>query len=181
MPAEHPDQLRRWWWKSPLAVRLLPAAALLTATGAGVINTLPTGSQDLATPPQPSRVPVSHLAPVTTSMAPPTTTTTEPEPTTPPSTTTSTTSKRPTPSAAPTTTTPTQQPQPTRPANPPGHDGDNGRPRTTTTTNHDADWVPVVDEGERCSREGDPGRTSSGAPASCERADDGKLRWTTQW
>ncbi|QIZ38184.1 hypothetical protein [Saccharopolyspora sp. ASAGF58] len=176
MPAEHPDQLRRWWWKSPLAARLLPAAALLTATGVGVINALPTGNQDLATPPQPPRVPVSHLTPVTTSMAPPTTTTTtEPEPTTPPSTTT-TTSKPPTTSATPTTT---QQPQPTRLPNPPGHNGDNGRPRPTTTSKDDPG--PVVDEGERCSQEGDFGRTTSGAAASCERADDGKLRWTTQW
>ncbi|TDD32402.1 hypothetical protein, partial [Saccharopolyspora elongata] len=60
---------------------------------------------------------------------------------------------------------------------PPGWD--HGRPTTTSTG--DDDWVPEVTEGERCSREGDVGRTSSGAAASCERDDHGKLRWTTQW
>ncbi|MGW5641441.1 hypothetical protein ACWEV3_03780 [Saccharopolyspora sp. NPDC003752] len=176
MPAEHPDPLRRWWWRTPLAARLLPAVALLTATGAGALSALPAGSQDVATPPPP-RAPVDYLAPTTTAVTTTTTAaeTTEPEPAAPP--TTSSSRPQPTTTAAPVTTTTSSRPQPTRAPTPPGWD--HGRPTTTSTSGDD--WVPEVTEGERCSREGDVGRTSSGAAASCERDDHGKLRWTTQW
>lgn len=180
LPAEHPDPLRRWWWRTPLAARLLPAVALLTATGAGALSALPAGGQDLATTPPP-RTPVDYVAPTTTT-APVTTTasaaeTAEAEPVSSP--TTSSSRKATTTTAAPVTTT-TPPAQPTRGPTPPGRD--RGRPTTSTTSTGDEDgWVPEVTEGERCSREGDVGRTSSGAAASCERDDHGKLRWTTQW
>ncbi|MEV6227559.1 hypothetical protein AB0L88_06680 [Saccharopolyspora shandongensis] len=179
LPAEHPDPLRRWWWRTPLAARLLPAVALLTATGAGALSALPAGGQDLATTPPP-RTPVDYVAPTTTAPVTTTTTaaeTTEAEPVSSP--TTSSSRKATTTTAAPVTTI-TPPAQPTRGPTPPGRD--RGRPTTSTTSIGDEDgWVPEVAEGERCSREGDVGRTSSGAAASCERDDHGKLRWTTQW
>ncbi|MEV0049410.1 hypothetical protein AB0H34_02800 [Saccharopolyspora shandongensis] len=175
MPAEHPDPLRRWWWRTPLAARLLPAVALLTATGAGALSALPAGGQDLATTPPP-RTPVDYVAPTTTT-APVTTATTAAETAEaePVSSSTTSSSRKPTTTAPVTTTTPPAQP--TRGPTPPGRD----RGRPTTSTGDGGDWVPEVTEGERCSREGDVGRTSSGAAASCERDDHGKLRWTTQW
>ncbi|MBB5158328.1 hypothetical protein [Saccharopolyspora phatthalungensis] len=185
MPAEHPDQLRRWWWKTPLAVRLLPAAALLIATGTGVLSALPAGGQDLAALPQPPQAPIGYLAQTTTAPAPATpTTTTEPEPATPtttPTNTTTTSTTTPRPTTSTTTTTPPQQPQPTHPDIPPGQDGNNGRPHpTTATTTDEQESAPTVTEGQRCSHQGDVGSTASGAPASCQRSGDGKLRWTTQ-
>ncbi|MGP4018902.1 hypothetical protein [Saccharopolyspora sp. 5N708] len=178
MPAEHPDQLRRWWWKSPLAARLLPAVALLAATGAGVVGAMPdAGGHGIANPPHPPQAPVGYLTPTNTTPTTTTTTTatTEPEPTTIP-TSTPTTSRPPTTTTTSTSTTTTSRQ--TRPPRPTSTDTDE-RPRPTTNP-HD-DWVPVVTEGDRCSREGDFARTPDGAAASCRRADDGKLRWTTQW
>ncbi|MGW1675955.1 hypothetical protein [Saccharopolyspora sp. NPDC002376] len=52
---------------------------------------------------------------------------------------------------------------------------------TTTPSDPDEDSVLVVTENEHCSEEGDFARTPSGAAARCERAADGKLRWTSQW
>jgi hypothetical protein len=175
LPAEHPDQLRRWWWKTPLAARLLPAVALLTATGAGVVSALPAGDQDRTASPPPPHAPPGYLAP-TTAPPPSTTTTTQPEPITPPNT--PTTTQPPAPPNTPTTTT-TRRP-PTTQSSPPSTE-DNGDQRPRPTPGQGDNGSPVVTEGERCTKEGDFAQTSTGEAATCERDDDGKLRWTTQW
>ncbi|MER7011797.1 hypothetical protein ABT324_10255 [Saccharopolyspora sp. NPDC000359] len=179
MPAETPAPLRRWWWRTPLAIRLLPATALLAATAATGISALPTSaSPELAHPAPLPAAPPPPAPPVPTTTPTPTTTTTQPGPTTPPTTTTRTTTT--------TTTTTTQRPTPPPPRPRPNHHQEQPTPTPTTTRtsddhDDDEDWVPVVTEKEHCSHEGDVARTPSGAAARCERDDDGELRWTTRW
>lgn len=181
MPAEHPALLRRWWWRSPVAVRLLPATALVAATAAAGLHALPSGPDKLAQPATPPAAPAPAAAAPTTTVAPPTTTaptspTTSPRPAT---STPSTTSRTPVPTAPPTTASTTPRP-PEAPPPPP-------RPTTApTSTSDDADdeeedGIPVVRENQRCSEEGAVARTPSGAAATCRTAPDGELRWTTRW
>jgi hypothetical protein len=175
LPAEHLHPLRRWWWKTPLAARLPVAVALLAATGASVVSALPAGDQNRTAFPPPPHAPTGRLAPTTT--APPSTTpNTPPEPVTTPSTLTTTTTRRPATLTPPTQTT--RQTPATQSTRPPNQDDD---PRPHPTTNQNDNRGPVVTEGERCNKEGDFAQTSSGTVVTCERDDDGKLKWTTQW
>lgn len=71
MPVDHPDPARRWWWRSPLPVRLLPALGLLGATATALVSALPsTGADDLS-----EHLPSRHIAPAPTPTRPATTTT----------------------------------------------------------------------------------------------------------
>ncbi|MEB3370826.1 hypothetical protein [Saccharopolyspora mangrovi] len=158
MRPRHPAFLHRLWWQSPLVVRLVPAAALIAATGAGVATNLPaTGEQPHASPPQ---QPVTTTAPPTTPPPPVTTpaptTTSEPTSSSPrttrstPRTTKKTTSTPP----PPVTTTPT--------------------PTTTPRTTEQR--PPGIAEGQPCDEPGDIGRGTDGERYVCDN-DDGTWRW----
>lgn len=161
MRAQHPSFLRRLWWQSPLVARLVPALALIAATGAGVAANLP------ATPEQPHahRPPqqVTNLAPPTTTAPPPVAlppappTTTEPPTTTSPPTrsTPRTTSKTTTASPPPESTTPT--------------------PSATSQSTPQRPQQQVV-EGQSCDEPGDVGRGENGDRYVCDYQ-DGTWRW----
>ncbi|WP_406690935.1 hypothetical protein REH65_01565 [Saccharopolyspora sp. ID03-671] len=159
MPARSPAPLRLWW-KSPLAVRLLPALALITATGAGVVANLPaTPDQPQASPPAPQ---VVHLAPTTTPPPPPPETTAA-EPTTSPSPTSTTTSKRSSSTRRTTSTTPPPPPPETTTA-------------PTTTSHPGAQRPPEVAAGQPCDEPGDVARGEDGDRYVCDYT-DGAWRW----
>ncbi|GAA4833510.1 hypothetical protein [Saccharopolyspora rosea] len=62
MPVDHPDPVRRWWWRSPLPARLLPALGLLGATATALASALPsTGADDLS-----EHLPSRHTTPAHT-------------------------------------------------------------------------------------------------------------------
>lgn len=177
LSSDHPGLLRRWWWKSPLAARLVPASGLVAAVAFTAVGALPDpapatapAARHLAPAPAPTSAPVLPPAPSPTTPPPPA----PPPETTPsaPRSTTTTTTGEPS-SPAPTTTTPRPAPLPPPPPRPQPPE-----PTTTTTTE---EAVPVVTPGKRCERQGDAGRTYEGAAASCQPDDDGDLRWTTQW
>ncbi|SFS81523.1 hypothetical protein [Saccharopolyspora flava] len=160
MPAQPPAPLRLWW-KSPLVVRLLPALALITATGAGVVANLPTTpDRPQATPPRPQ---VVNLAPTTTAPPPPPETTTA-APTTSSQAPTSTT----TPTRSSTRTTTSTAPPPPPPP-----------PETTTaptTTSTSRQHSPEVTEGQPCDEPGDVARGEDGDRYVCDYT-DGAWRW----
>lgn len=161
MRPQHPTPLRLWW-HSPLVVRLVPAVALIAATGAGVAANLPTTSEQphAGRPPQQ----ITTLAPTPAPPPPPVTTTAAPTTSTPPSSTPTTTrsSPRTTSTTSTTTTTPPQTDTPTS--------------TTTTTSRSSSQRPPVVAEGQSCDAPGDVVRGRNGERYVCDD-DDGTWRW----
>ncbi|MEV4730401.1 hypothetical protein [Saccharopolyspora sp. NPDC049426] len=159
MRAQPPDLLRRLWWKSPLVLRLVPALALITATGAGVVANLPATGE----PPRAQQPPqqVTLLAPTTTPPPPPATTaaptTSQPPPTTSTSTTTRSSTRTTTSAPPPTPRTPTPTP-------------------TTTPSPPSTPRPPEIAEGQPCDEPGDIGRGQNGDRYVCDY-DDGTWRW----
>lgn len=159
MRAQHPELLRRLWWTSPLVVRLVPALALITATGAGVVANLPATGE----PPRAQQPPqqVTHLAPTTTP-APPPATTAAPTTSQPPTTTSTTTTR-----SSTRTSTSTSAPPPPRTSTP---------TPTTTTSPPPTQRPPEVAEGQPCDEPGDVGRGENGDRYVCDY-NDGTWRW----